>query len=97
MAQTSTRYRIGTSQLAGHRGPVKEHDAERDSVPKETLPYRDPNIIVIVRADFVCWYTWTVSVNFQQDDLVVLIFSSLVLLTELVKSNPKTIQKLKIN
>ena len=35
--------------------------------------------------------------NLQQDDLVVPVYSSLVLLAALVKSNPKTIQRLKIN
>eukprot|EP00579_Thalassiosira_antarctica_P022503 CAMPEP_0201989974 /NCGR_PEP_ID=MMETSP0904-20121228/93134_1 /ASSEMBLY_ACC=CAM_ASM_000553 /TAXON_ID=420261 /ORGANISM="Thalassiosira antarctica, Strain CCMP982" /LENGTH=228 /DNA_ID=CAMNT_0048544221 /DNA_START=684 /DNA_END=1367 /DNA_ORIENTATION=- len=88
MIQNSTCYWNITNQIAGNEDTAKESDSKLDSSCKVTPPYREPEIIIIVRACFVCWYAWNVSVNCPEDDFVVPFYSFVASVTTYLRCLP---------
>jgi len=58
-----------------------------DILNNAKLRYKEPKVITIVRACLTCWLTWNVLANLSSDNLIIPIYSSIMIVTTYLRWN----------
>ncbi|KAL7533996.1 hypothetical protein ACHAXR_009792 [Thalassiosira sp. AJA248-18] len=75
-----------------NEGAVRESDVKSDSLNKAGPPRNEVKIAIFVRNCFICWYTLNALVNYPQDDLVVPLYSCVLVVTTYSRCIPMSFE-----
>jgi len=76
---TATLMAIRTYETMSSRADTGNRSI--DILNNAKLRYKEPKVITIVRACLTCWFTWNVLTNLSLDNLIIPIYSSIMIVT----------------